>query len=52
MAESRVELKEPTILQVILDDNVSNGVKDELDVGCICGTSKMCVNLLLIAAFI
>ena len=45
-------LKEPTVLQVVFDDDVGDSVKDEVNVGRVCGAGKVCVDLLLVPATI
>lgn len=39
-------LEEPTILQVVFDDDVSDSVENELHVLGVCGTGEVRVNLL------
>lgn len=41
-------LKKAAIFQVVLDDHIRDGIKDELDVGRVRGACEMCVNLLLV----
>ena len=48
----KMNLEEATVFEVVLDDDVSDGIKHKLDVVGICGTSEMCVDLLLILAFV
>lgn len=38
-------LEEAAVLEVVFDDDICDGVKDKLDVVCVCGASKMCVDL-------
>lgn len=39
-------LKEPAVLQVVFDDDISDGVKDELHILGVCGAGEVCVDLL------
>lgn len=39
-------LEETTILEVLFDDNVGDGIEHKLDVLCVSGTSQMGVDLL------
>lgn len=45
-------LKQSTIFQIILDDDIGDSVKDELNVVCVGGAGEMCVNLLLIFSLV
>ena len=45
-------LKESTVLEVILDDNIRDCIKHELNVVGIRGTSEMSVDLFSILSFI
>lgn len=40
------ELKEPTVLQVVFDDDIGDSIKDKLHILGISGTSEMGVDLL------
>ncbi len=40
-------LEEPTVLEVVLHDDVSDGLEDELDVGRVGGAGEVGVNLFL-----
>jgi len=47
MKEGSVRLKEAAVLEVILENDVCDGFKDELDIGRVRGTSEVGVDLLL-----
>lgn len=45
-------LEQSTILQVVLDDDVCDCIKDELNIVSVCGTGKMSIDLFLVFALI
>lgn len=45
-------LEEATVLQIILDDDVGDGIKDELDVVCVCGAGEVGVDFLSFFTFV
>jgi hypothetical protein len=45
-------LKQPTIFQIILYNDIGDGVKDKLNVVCVGGAGEMCVNFLLIFSLV
>lgn len=44
----RSTLKQATILKIVLDDNVCDGVEHELNIVCVGGTRQMRVDLFLV----
>ena len=44
LAFSMSYLKQSAIFQVILDDNISYGIKNKLDIVCVCGARKVRIN--------
>lgn len=45
-------LEEAAVFEVVSDDDIGDGVKDELDVGGVCGAGEVCVDLLLVLTLV
>lgn len=45
-------LEETTVLEVFLDNNVSDGIKHKLDVLCVCGAGHVGVDLFHISSHV
>lgn len=45
-------LKETTVFQVVFNNDVSDGIKNKLDIIGVCCTGKMCVDLFCVFSFV
>jgi len=46
------ELEKTTFLEIVSNDDISDGFKNELNIVCVRGTSEMCVDLLCLSSFV